>query len=495
MRYNILFGGEAGQGPNVLTNVLGEALVKLGYFVFYSRDYQSLIRGGHNFNVLTFSEFPVYSNDSKMDIVVSIDEATAKIHEHDLKSDGVLLNGEYKNMYFAGAVFKSLGLPFGSLENELKILEKRFEENIKDAKGGYEKVETHFKIVKSKNNKGIFVDGNEGISEGAIDSGLDMYYAYPMTPATSVLMQLAGKENDHDYFTMELENEISVINATIGSAMTGEIAMCGTSGGGFDLMTEGFSLAGIAGVPVTIFLSQRPGPGTGVATYTAQGDLNIARHAGHGEFNRVVFAPGDPTQAYELTNQALYFSQKFGIPSIILSDKHLGESFYTISSWPEIKKVKKIRKLKRYNSYEKDSDGSATENPKIVEENVLERKEVGLEIEKESFNFLKYEIFGNKKSKNVIVSWGSTKGAIIDAIKDLDVKFIQIKYIEPFPIELTGEFGENLILIENSATGQLGGVIAEKTGVMIKDENMILRFDGRPFLCDELKRELEGKLK
>jgi 2-oxoglutarate/2-oxoacid ferredoxin oxidoreductase subunit alpha len=495
MRYNILFGGEAGQGPNILTNVLGEALVKLGYFVYYSRDYQSLIRGGHNFNVLTFSDSPVHSNDSKMDVVVSIDEATAKIHEGDLKKDGILLDGDYQNMYFAGQVFKVLNLPISLLEDELRILERRFGENIKEAREGYEKADFNIKIVKSKKNGGLFVDGNEGISEGAINSGIDMYYAYPMTPSTSVLTQLAQKERDNDYFTMELENEISVINATIGSAMTGEIAMCGTSGGGFDLMTESISLAGVAEVPVTIFLSMRPGPGTGVATYTSQGDLNMARHSGHGEFNRVVFAPGSPTQAYELTNQAIYFSQKFGIPSIVLSDKHLGESFYTIDSWPKIEKIKKTRKLKRYNSYEKDSEGSATEDPEIIEENVLERRAIGLEIEKESFNFSKYEVLGNKKSKNVVVSWGSTRGAIIDAIEGLDVKFIQIKYIEPFPVELAREFGENLILVENSSRGQLGDLIAEKTGIIIEEDRKILRFDGRPFLCDELKKELEGKLK
>jgi len=107
MRYNILLGGEAGQGPNVLTNVLGEALVKLGYFVYYSRDYQSLIRGGHNFNVLTFSEENVNSNDSKMDIIVSIDKATEDIHKNELKEGGILLNGDHQNMYFAGQLFKS----------------------------------------------------------------------------------------------------------------------------------------------------------------------------------------------------------------------------------------------------------------------------------------------------------------------------------------------------------------------------------------------------
>jgi 2-oxoglutarate ferredoxin oxidoreductase subunit alpha len=126
MRLNILFGGPAGTGPNILTHILGEALVKQGYFVFYSRDYQSLIRGGHNFNVLTFSDKSVYSNDKKIDILIALDQNTEKVHKEKLEKEGIILNGEKENMYFAGALFKVLGLDFKILEEELKELKKRF---------------------------------------------------------------------------------------------------------------------------------------------------------------------------------------------------------------------------------------------------------------------------------------------------------------------------------------------------------------------------------
>ncbi len=498
MRLNIVFGGEAGQGPNILTHILGEVLVKQGYYVFYSRDYQSLIRGGHNFNTLTLSDKPVYSNDSGIDLLVALDENTKKIHKKNLKKSGIILDGKHANMYFAGKLFKILGLDFKILDNELKNLKKRYDENIEEAEHGYSDARKEIELKKAINNKKAgFVNGTQGIAEGAIKSGLDVYYAYPMTPATPVLGELAGRQIENNYLVLELENEISVINTAIGSAITGAKAMIGTSGGGFDLMTEALSLSGIAEAPLVIYLAQRSGPATGAATYNAQGDLNIARHSGHGEFPRVVLAPGDPNECQELTSQAFYFSQKFKIPVIVISDKHLSESLYTITENPAITSSLKTTKLARYNSYEKDPQtGSATEDAGIIKSNVEKRLKKIKEIEKNASEFKQYKIYGNKNSKNIVVAWGSTKGAILDSIDGLNIKFVQILHIEPFSKKIKDELnGKNIILIENNSTGQLGNLIAEKTGIFIEDKNKILRYDGRPFLCDELKKEIERRLR
>ncbi len=495
MRYNILIGGPAGTGPNVLTHIFGESLVEKGYYVFYSRDYQSLIRGGHNFNLITFGDEPVFSNDSQIDVLVCLDENTEKIHKKNLKRDGVILSGQHENMFFAGRLFKIFCIDFKYLEKSLKKLEKRYEENILEAKEGYEKEKKEVCRVIERKSGNYFINGNIGISEGAIKSGLDIYYAYPMTPATSVLTELAQKQKENNFLVLELENELAVINAAIGSAITGAKSMIGTSGGGFDLMTEALSMTGQAEIPLVIFLSQRPGPGTGVATYTGQGDLQMARYSGHGEFSRMLLAPGDPIECEELTNQAFYFSQKYKIPAIVLSDKHLGESFYTLIEKAKILKVKQNTKLERYNSYEKDEFGSATEDAKIIEKNVIRRLKKKKDIKIESSKFERYKIYG-KESKNVVVSWGSTKGAVLDAIKNLDACFLQIKYIEPFPTEIKKIIdGKNLILVENSVTGMLADIIAEKTGIFIDEKNKILRFDGRPFFADELKEEIERRIK
>ncbi len=496
MRINVLFGGQAGQGPNILTQILGRALVKQGYYVFFSRDYQSLIRGGHNFNVLTFSDEETHSNDSKMDIIIALDENTEKLHEKELKQNGVMLKGSGENMYYAGRLFKLLCLDFSLLEKELRELEKRYDENMIEGKKGYDEEKQEVcKVIFRSGKDSSFLNGNQGISEGAIKSGMDVYYAYPMTPATNVLSELAEKQIEKNILVLEMESEIAVINAAIGSSITGAKAMIGTSGGGFDLMTESLSLAGIAEVPLVIYLAQRPGPSTGVATYTGQGDLQMARYSGHGEFNRLVLSPGDPKECEELTSEAFYFSQKFKIPAIIISDKHLAESFYTTGEKSKITFSEKSTSLKRFNSYETDEFGSATENAEIIKKNVEQRIKKEKEISEEAKKFSQYKVYGKKDSKNVIVSWGSTKGAILDAIKDLDVKFIQILYIEPFPLEIKKELFGNLILIENNATGQLGDVIAEKTGVFIEDKNKILRYDGRPFLADELREEIWRRMK
>ena len=494
MKLNILFGGKAGQGPNIIGHILAEVLVKKGYYAFYSREYESLIRGGHNFNVLTFSSEKVFSNESKIDVLVCLDDNTFDIHQNSLKKEAIVLKGRSENMYYLGCLFKILGFDFKELEEELKKL-KNFEENLKYAKEGYNKEKERIKLesIKAKKSEKEFINGSQGIAIGAIKSGLDIYYAYPMTPATPVLTELAGMQEKNDFLVLELENEIACVNAALGSAITGAKAMTGTSGGGFDLMTEALSLSGQAEIPLVIYLATRPGPSIGLPTYTSQGDLNLALHSGHGEFNRIVLAPGNPVEAQELTSEAFYFSQKFKIPCIILSDKHLAESFYTLDEKAKIAKSEKSTFLKKYNSYEHDEKGIATENAEIIKKNFERRMKIRQEIGKEAEKFEQYKIYGNKKSKNVILGFGSTKGAILDVLPD-DCYFIQILYLEPFP-EIKKEIeGKNLILVENSATAQLARLLAEKTGIFIEEKNKILRYDGRPFLRDELKREIEARL-
>jgi 2-oxoglutarate/2-oxoacid ferredoxin oxidoreductase subunit alpha len=493
MKVNILIGGKAGQGPNILTQLIGDALVNLGCYVFYSRNYESLIRGGHNFNVISFSEEEIYSNESKINILVCLDENTEKLHSKELDKNSIVLKGNNENMHFAGRLFKILGIDFKILEEELKKL-KNIEENLKNAKEGYDSEKKIYNLSSKKNNN-YFINGSQGISEGAIKSGLDIYYAYPMTPATPVLFELAGKQKENNFLTLELENEIAVINSAVGSAITGAKSMIGTAGGGFDLMTEALSMIGQAEIPLVIYLAQRPGPGTGLATYTSQGDLKMALNSGHGEFSRMVIAPGDPLECEELTSQAFYFSQKFKMPCIILSDKHLAESFYTLSENPKIQKSEKFTELIRYNSYEHNSTGEAIEDAETTKKNFEARLKKQKEIEKEAEKFDNFKVHGKKQSKNIIVSFGSTKGVILDSIKDLDVKFIQILYIEPFPIKIKQEIekASKIISIENNATAPLADLIREKTGMEIK--NKILRYDGRPFLSDELKEEIKKYLK
>jgi len=261
-------------------------------------------------------------------------------------------------------------------------------------------------------------------------------------------------------------------------------------------MTEALSMAGMAEVPLVMYLAQRPGPSTGVPTYTGQGDLQMTRHSGHGEFPRLVLAPGDPKEAVEKTSEAFYFSQKYKVPCIIISDKHLAESFYTLDEKAKLVKSIKSTFLKKYNSYEHTNEGIETDDADIVRKNAEARLKKAREIEKEARKFETYKIFGNKNSKNLIVSWGSTKGAILDAISGLNCKFLQVLYIEPFPkIENELEKARKILVVENNASSPLSDLIAEKCLIKIKNENKILKYDARPFLGDELAVEIKRRLK
>ena len=167
------------------------------------------------------------------------------------------------------------------------------------------------------------LSGNEAIALGAVKAGLNMYIAYPMTPASAILHYLAAHEKETGVVTVHPESEIGVALMALGAAYAGAKTMVGTSGGGFALMTEALSLAGQGELPIVIVEAQRPGPSTGVPTYTMQGDLAFVVHAGHGEFSKVVLAPGDAEEAFYTTGLAVNLAWQFQIPAFVLSDKHL----------------------------------------------------------------------------------------------------------------------------------------------------------------------------
>lgn len=509
-RCEVLIGGKAGQGPNFLSELLANALIREGYYVFYSRDYQSLIRGGHNFNQVSFSDNSVFSNVSKIDVMVCLDENTSVLHKKDLNKNAIVVDFVQGkgNTYFAGVLFKILEIPFSTLENELKSYGK-FEENLKDAKEGYSHNGRSLKVkIRKVGHKLDLLNGSEATALSAIKSGLDLYYAYPMTPATPLMMELGTMQLDKStkHKVIEMENEIAVALAGIGSTVVGKRVMVGTAGGGFDLMAESFSFIGQANIPLVFYLAQRPGPGTGLATYNSQGDLNLALYAGHGEFFRLVVAPGDNEESIKLTNDAFYFSHKYRVPSIILTDKHLGESKSLFEKDKFLKQVKEVKSSvkigERFNSYEHDKQNRnvETEDAAITKANFDARMKKQKDIEKETDNLEVIKIYGNKNSKNLILSWGSAKGAILDALSEnkLDAKFVQVLYMSPFPAKqvLAGiNKAKKVLVVENNSESPLSRLIAEKTGVLIEDKNKILRYDGRPFFSDELAEEIKGRLR
>jgi len=502
MRLNILIGGAAGQGINKVSEIVSQVLIGQGYYVFNYRDYPSLIRGGHNFNVLSISDKEIQSHESKIDGIVSMDRLTIIKHKKILKKEGFIISpdkfvnlGMNLNVALSGALIKILGIEKNLLITEIKK-ELDNKKSLDAAKKGFESQSEKYFLKKLKNRL-VLKSGSQGIVEGFLDSKADLYLAYPMTPATSVLHILAKDQEKNKMLTFQPENELAVANAALGASFSGARVMVGTSGGGYDLMTEALSMQGMAELPLVVYLASRPGPGTGIPTYTTQADLDVALRGGHGEFPRIVVAPGTPEQAAQKTNEAFYLSQKFNTLSIVLSDKHLGESEFSFKE--EKRKPLKVevqRKLPgeaivKANSYEHDLFGATTEDPQIAIDSADKRILKYQKMKKEVKKFEMIKMYGKKNSKNLIISWGSTTGAVTDAIKDLDAKFLQVIYLKPISNNIRKEMekAKKVILVENNVTGQLGRLIREKTGIKIAKR--ILKYDGRPFTSDELKEKIE----
>ncbi|MBR9683196.1 hypothetical protein GOV03_01530 [Candidatus Woesearchaeota archaeon] len=501
MRLNILIGGKAGQGINKVSEIVSQVLIRQGYFTFNYRDYPSLVRGGHNFNILALSEERVGSFESKLDGMVALDEKTIELHEKDLKKEGFVIRfdqfegmGRNLNIALAGALIKILGIDKQVLIDEIK---KQFDndETIAAAEKGFESAESKFDLKKLDNNV-VMMTGSQAVAQGAINSDIDLYLAYPMTPATGVMHELASKQLDNNLMVFQPENEITVVNAALGASFAGAKAMVGTSGGGYDLMTEGLSLQGISEIPLVVYLATRPGPGTGIPTYSSQTELDVALYGGHGEFPRVVIAPGDPIECIEKTNEAFHLAEKFGCLSIVLSDKHLAESEFSSDRKPNKNLVVKVKRkvpgeaIVKTSSYEHDELGNTTESGEIAVVNAEGRLAKYDKIKEECKKFEMFKIYGDKDSKNLVISWGSNKTVILDAIAGEDVKFLHILYLKPLSDEVQKEMekADNIILVEQNVTGQLGRLLREKTGIKI--EKKILKFDGRPFTSDKLREEL-----
>ncbi|MFA5318593.1 MAG: 2-oxoacid:acceptor oxidoreductase subunit alpha [Patescibacteria group bacterium] len=553
----ILLGGEAGDGVKEAGISFSKLLLEVGQKLFISFEYPSLIRGGHNSCSLSFSNEKVFNNLNELDIVIAFNKETVELHKKELRKGGIIIidsdkaatsnnnlalpmsaftkkqNAHHlaRTSVALGALVYYFSLPLNKLE---KIFKESFKNKAKDnivlARQGFEYAKKNnwpqLKIKIAKKGTARLIDGNQAFAEGLLSAGLENYIAYPMTPATSILHFLAEHKDKYKIKVIQPENEIAAAIMAIGASYAGKRSAVGTSGGGFALMQESFSLAGITEIPFVAVISQRPGPATGVPTGTGQADLAMLKNAGHGEFPLVVLAPGDAEESYEAGARALNLAWQFQVPVLVLLDKHLSESIASV----DLKENKKIvrgklanikeKNYKRYsffkdgispmafpgtrglsvksNSYEHDERGIVTENPTIVKKMFDKRfKKIPLII-REINNQSPLKVYGDKKATNAIIFWGSTKGAVLEAIKNIkqSIKAIQIISMEPFPDKkLASELKQikKIIAVEGNAIGQLASLIREKTGIEIK--NKILRYDSKPFNPADLAEKINKELK
>lgn len=369
MDYTIKIGGEAGQGIQTIGETLGRVFARGGCHVFTNQDYESRVRGGHNFHQIRLSDRPVMAPKDAVDIIVALDKESIRLHERELTERGQIiydadaLREKREKPSFLDIPFSRLavehggdkimantvatGAVLGMLGMELDILmgiiaetfrkkgEKVVTANKNAALAGYDHavkgcLKCSFAVASGeKAGPRMLVGGSEAIALGALASGVKFYSAYPMTPSTGIMNYLAGKEKEYGMVVEQAEDEIAAVNMALGASFAGARAMTGTSGGGFALMVEGVSLAAMTETPIVIALGQRPGPATGLPTRTEQGELHMALHAGHGEFPRFIFAPGTPEQAFFLTNKAFDLAEKYQVPAFILFDTYLSDSQWT----------------------------------------------------------------------------------------------------------------------------------------------------------------------
>ena len=578
----VKIGGEAGFGIKAAGQTLARSFMNAGLEIFDLTEYPSLIRGGHNTYTLRVSPRPISSHVEAVDVLVALNRETIDLHLDELVEGGaVIYDPEDKdnagwdapegllaapvplmrlakdaggpimrNTVALGAVLALAGLPVDLLADGLRAqfahkAPEIAEQNVAAATAGHvaaSEVATSFGVKLEPvpdAPRRLLVDGNEAVGLGALAAGIGFYAAYPMTPASSLLHFMAAHERTAGVVVKHTEDEIAAMNMVVGAAFTGARAMCASAGGGFALMVEAFGMAGVSESAVVVGVFTRPGPATGLPTWTEQSDLRYVLHAAQGEFPRVVLAPGDRTDAFELTWKAFNLADQLQTPVVILGDSYLSDNRQTVpyfdldavvvdrgklvtegdvSDHPEA--VDEAGRYLRYkltddgvsvralpgvsgaiqlgNSYEHDeygygsageaADMRAAQNDKRMRKLELARTLVP-----------RPAIFGTDAADAdvAVLFFGTTKGPALEAMRWLEpdgvsVAAMQVVTLWPFPSDdVSGFLGaaKRTVIIEGNHTGQLQGLVREQC---LRDvDDTLHRYDGRPFSPEQVYAKLK----
>ncbi len=369
---SIRIAGQAGQGIQSISAIMGKIFTRHGYDVFINQDAESRIRGGHNFDQVRIKDEPVYAIRNRADYLICLDGNAVESDLADLVEDGIMIydgaHSNYKsdnpnhfsiplaqiaeqagkskimvNTVATGAAFALMGFEvqplLDRLQEEFKAKGAEIvEHNQKSAQAGFRYVNKHYKgqatvkiATRPFKKQKLLLNGSQAMALGAICSGLKFYSGYPMSPSTPIMEFIASVADKYNIIVEQAEDEICAINMVIGASFAGVRAMTATSGGGFCLMAEGLGLAGMTETPVVVVVAQRPGPSTGLPTRTEQGDLQFAMHASHGEFPRAVFAPGHAEQAFYQMAKVFNLAERYQTPVMVLGDQHLNDSYFTVN--------------------------------------------------------------------------------------------------------------------------------------------------------------------
>lgn len=543
---SILVGGRAGDGINSAGLIVAHLLNHIGYRVYMYFDYPSLIKGGHNFALVRGSGSPVGAHRNRADFILALNQDSIDLHGDLIRDETTILFDSGRvdadgipvpvseilkeldapavmgNSCIIGAFARSAGIEWAVLESVFRQkIPKGLEKNLQVARRGYDAAHVTQKIEPIGRETFPILTGNEAIGIGLLHGGLDAFVAYPMTPTSNILHFLAESAVDLPLDVVHPENEIAVFLMALGFAYAGKKAAVCTSGGGFCLMTEGFSLAGMAELPIVVVMGQRTGPSTGVPTYTAQTDLHFMIHAGHGEFPRLVVAPGDAAQAFTWSSLALSMAWKYQVPAIILADKTLCEGSYSFEQRapPDIGEADSRTdpgEYRRYaltgdgispmlhppapgavikmNGYAHDEAGITTEDADTIRIMTDKRKQKSASLKAAVEDLGSVIVRGKADASTAILCWGSNLSVCTEVADSLGLRLIQPVVLWPFPVEtfqkaLSGV--ERLVLVEDSAYGQLSMLIS---GYGFPTDDLVLRYDGRPNSVEELVARIQEVL-
>lgn len=545
---SVLIGGKAGDGINSAGAMVAQLLNHLGYRIYLYFDYPSLIRGGHNFAIVRGRETATGACGTRVDFVLALNQETVEQHKNTWKTDtAVIFNRDVVksagqgipvkeilaaeqapeimgNSAIIGGFAKAAGIPWTIVEEVfVSHIPKGSDRNLKVARHAYDSLAAVHPIAPCSNAPVPLLTGNEAVGLGMVSGGLEAYISYPMTPSSSLLHFLAEEQEHLGITVVHPENEIAVILMALGFASAGKRAAVGTSGGGFCLMTEGLSFAGMAELPVVFLMSQRTGPSTGLPTYTGQGDLLFVLHAGQGEFPRFIAAPGTVEEAYYWSAVAMHVAWEFQVPAFILSDKTLSEGTYsadlslvpalpekTFPAWDRTSPYRRYADVKsgvsplafygageavvKIDSYAHDESGITTEDAAMVDLMARKRQRKGEGLKRAMDRYLQVTIAGNPQAPDALLCWGSTAGVCGEVAGTLDLRVVRPVVLSPFPAEslrtaLAG--ARQVIAVEENATGQLA-TLAGQHGIVCHKK--ILRYDGRPFTPHQLGEKIREAL-
>jgi 2-oxoglutarate ferredoxin oxidoreductase subunit alpha len=538
----ILITGAAGLGVQTVGSMLTRLAAESGYSVFSWQDNESRIRGGSNAFGLRISDSVRNAPVDTVDVLLPLDEASRVKYRLSLKKDGVVVGpsdpdyrsvvvdfasgsarGTGANRFFntaaLGAAAAVLGfradLTAGVVSREFSGKpEDLVAHNVAAAEEGYKLAaaqcrEPRLESGSGRNGRAYVISGSDAVALGAWAAGCRFMAAYPMSPSTAVITTLSRHSRALGVFTEQAEDEIAAVNMAIGASYAGMRAMTATSGGGFALMTEAVSLAGMTETPLVIVLAQRPGPATGLPTRTEQGDLLFAVHSGHGEFPKAVLAPFDAKSAFHAMVRAFDLAEEFQTPVLVLTDQLLMDSAYTVHDF-ELDRIRNRHHVidaraadpyRRYaltdsgisprlpagigphlalcDSDEHDEEGHITENPELRNRMVLKRLKKS---EALTAGMAPPETVRIEDADVCFVSWGTTRNAAAEALerhRTAGRKYGLIHFSEVWPLPgFRFPAGKRFIAVEGNASGQFESMA--RAGYGITFEKSVRRFDGLP---------------